>query len=1183
MLLPCLSPRRLGLFALLLAMSSVQAAPAFRHLSVEDGLPDSQVEALIEDDRGFVWIATRAGLVRHDGHRMRSVAVDPDQVQALPGSNITALGRASDGAVWAAVAGFGAVRVESDLTVSRRLPRADLPAAFASSDIWSIVEDCQGGLWLAFMRGGVVHWPSHATRPRIFAQGPDAGLSATGFQMALHVDQACRVWLVQSEQLNLLASPEARRFQPIARRQPGEPLMTDLVEPAPGVLALIQGERLDRVLPDPERSSGWRRTAWTRTAGVIVDVVGHPDGALSLATYDGLVRWHPEREERRVLRAIDGLDDSLPGNHLQDLLLDREGGLWVVVARSGIAYLPATAEAFLRHRRVPGQPEGLAMQSIHAVLPTPDPDAVWLAGRTEGIQRLNLASGRVQPAEALFPEARLADLDRINSLSRVGDELIIGWASRVVALDTRHQGLTTLFERRQLEEGTVRRVVTDGQSQVALAFFDRGLRLYDRASGQSEHFHPDAPGRLHLPESDVTALAIGPQGHWWLAAGRRIYRHHRERGFKLQFSVAQGSVLALAFRGDRLWLASDQALAAWQQQDQAWAEIEHHAYRELVPGGQPLALFGQPSGDWWLVLGSGLLRLDASERTLRHFGRNDGLAIGELMANAAVQLEDGRLVLGGSQGLAVVELARLGTLPPPPGAFMTALRAGDQPLPLVESVALKHWQRDLSVEFAAPSYQSPGQTRYRLRLMPWDENWLTFSGRHAHDYANLAPGGYQLQIQAALPGGAWSDAGRGIELQLAAPPWARPPALAGYVLVALVLLAWLAWLQRRAARRRRGFVEARQRRELAEQANQAKSEFLAIMSHEIRTPLHGLLGMIDLVDASATDGGQRELIGTARRSGRQLRRIIDDVLDLSRIEAGHLDLQTRPFELVSRLEAAIDLYAPMAADRGLDLRLRIDANLPGLAWTDPNRLDQVLGNLLSNAIKFTERGAVELSAAHDHRGCLRLAVTDSGPGIAESDRERLFQPFEQIDSSTTRPHGGSGLGLAICRRLTAAMGGSLSLEQPVLGGSRFRIDLPEALPLGPTVPPSRLLEGRRLDLWLSPSDQRTVWRLGRRWGFATANLRRHPDRAESADWLLLDARSDPPEPSLLARLDRACLVIVLETGSGAGTLIEGLGSEGVVEVEHLRWPLTEQRLIALLIAQTLVRPADRLPVSGAAG
>jgi signal transduction histidine kinase/HPt (histidine-containing phosphotransfer) domain-containing protein len=232
----------------------------------------------------------------------------------------------------------------------------------------------------------------------------------------------------------------------------------------------------------------------------------------------------------------------------------------------------------------------------------------------------------------------------------------------------------------------------------------------------------------------------------------------------------------------------------------------------------------------------------------------------------------------------------------------------------------------------------------------------------------------------------------------------------------------------------------------AESASKLKSDFLAAMSHEIRTPMNGVLGMLELLDLSPLSAVQREMLDTARDSAGTLLHIIDDILDFSKIEAGRMDIERQPINIHTLLEGVAETLAPAARKKGITLNLHVCPSIPTVLLGDPLRLRQILFNLAGNAVKFTEKGhvSIRLERGNEELGShvpLRLTVTDSGIGIPDELKAKLFQPFTQADSSTSRRFGGTGLGLSITRRLVNLMHGSIGLESKVGHGSTFWVEL----------------------------------------------------------------------------------------------------------------------------------------------
>ncbi|MFN3514421.1 MAG: ATP-binding protein [Phenylobacterium sp.] len=274
------------------------------------------------------------------------------------------------------------------------------------------------------------------------------------------------------------------------------------------------------------------------------------------------------------------------------------------------------------------------------------------------------------------------------------------------------------------------------------------------------------------------------------------------------------------------------------------------------------------------------------------------------------------------------------------------------------------------------------------------------------------------------------------------------------ILLALIaVIAFFAYVLQAALKRERveramaqALVRAVEKEQEAAIANAAKSTFLATMSHEIRTPLNGVLGMAQAMATDELSPAQRERLEILRKSGASLTAILNDVLDLSKIEAGRLELEQIPFDLEETLEAVSQVFAALAREKGLAFEAEIGEAARGRYRGDPTRLRQIVFNLISNALKFTAEGAIRV-VADQVDGRLRIGVSDTGPGIGPEQQARLFGKFVQLDASITRRHGGTGLGLAICQELCALMGGEISVESALGRGSAFTVVLPlEKLP-----------------------------------------------------------------------------------------------------------------------------------------
>jgi signal transduction histidine kinase/ligand-binding sensor domain-containing protein len=983
-----------------------------RRYGIEQGLGSEVVSALVQDPAGQLWVGTDGGVCCFDGRHFIPFR------GTLPSQSVLTLSVDLDGAVWVATQG-GLARIHQGQ--SRVFGEAD---GIPQGRVEEVARDAEGHLWALTSKGIRVEqaphgfiaptpWPGNELPMHLFADPSLPGVWAITSRT---------IWHWMDHHWSSLESP---------RLSPGEILRDVAVDadhdlwvrtssslwrlPAKGARTWV-GSRMrggyshiSRLSRDAE---GWvwvdsTEGLW-RLRGSRREQFGHAqedarggmvdqEGGLWLRTDKGILRVLGQGRWRTF-----GRQDGLPQETCWQMLRDHQGRLWVGMD-SGLWVMDGR-----RFRRVlPGRFLTLALAQD---------GILWASGSPGGtVQLIDTRTLVASPLRVTpLPVARITAALTLDSEGRP-------WVADVQSgvVRGRHSGPGWEWEPVLLAGATPREVhgLVALPGGGILMLHDNGASIWREGVWRSV---PDLLSELPY------VAAVAPDGRVVIAyRNRPTITMHRLVGENLQRTSIQ----------------------------------------EIKADGWQLSLyclaFGE-QGRIWIGTTFGLGYLDHEDsRTFRLLSAEDRLVSPECN-EGAILAEPGRIWIGSPLGL--MSHDPLSTSPSqalrPP--LITSVHSGAMELDRFGSLSeLPRANRELEVQFMVPNYQVQGSLTYAAKLSGVDADWIRLDTPYLR-YASLQAGPHVLELRGVtdegLPGPVTA-----FHFRVWPAWWERWWVRAlGICALAGLITALVKARQAQLERHNHELVEEvnRQTAELVA-ASKAKSAFLANMSHELRTPLNAILLYSEIMQEDMLDpvmSGHRSDAAKIHSAGQHLLGLIDDILDMSKIEAGHLRLDLQQISIFSFLQDLDATIRPLVEKNGN--RFEVDLQgLPDHLWSDATRLRQILVNLLSNSAKFTREGTVLLRARGEGEQLL-LTVQDSGIGMTAEQQTRVFQEFVQADDSTTRKFGGTGLGLTLVKKFTDLLGGELALESMPDKGTTFTLKFPLAGPLrgarsgpSPVLPP----------------------------------------------------------------------------------------------------------------------------------
>ncbi|MDM8559806.1 two-component regulator propeller domain-containing protein [Candidatus Parabeggiatoa sp. HSG14] len=1087
----------------------------FEHLSRKDGLSQSTVYAILQDNQGFMWFGTQDGLNKYDGYTFTHYRHDPQNPDSLGNSFIYTIYEDSKGDVWIGTDGGGLDKYDRqrDKFIHYRHDSQN-PNSLSSDTVLSIYEDFKGILWISTYNGlnkfdrdqnKFVHYQNDPQNPE--------SLSSDAV-WRIYEDSTHTLWIgADSAGLNKF-NREQNKFV----RYQNDPKNPDS----------LSNDHVSAIYEDSAGklwigTSGGGLNQFNREQNTFVHYVYDPQnpdslsndiiwsifedsiGNLWIGTDDGLNQFN--REQNRFVHYFydPSNPNSLSNNYVMSIYEDRAGALWIGTDGGSLNKFDRLKDKFIHYSHDPQNPNSLSHNTISSIYED-STGVLWIGTLGGGLNQFDPSRKKVTHY--------FYDPKNPNSLSHDEVWSIYEDHNKTLWVGTYGGGLNK-FDRQQnqfihyrhnpvnpnsLSDDHVRAIYEDSTGTFWIGTRE-GLNKFDRQSEKFVHYQNDPQIPNSLSGNSILSIYEDSTHRLWIGTQEGgLNKFEREQNKFMSYlhdpqnsnSLSHNEVFALHedITGV-LWIGT--LGGGLNKFDPKTETFTHYREKDGLPNDVINGILEDNQGNLWLSTNKGISQFNPTTATFRNYDILDGLQNDEFRT-AYYKNNRGELFFGGINGFNVFYPENITDNPYVPPIMITDFKIFNQPVTIgdnsplqqhinvTQEITLSYKQSFFSFEFAALNFLQPEKNEYAYKLVGLENEWNNSGTRRNAYYTSVPTGTYTFRVKGSNNDKIWNEDGTSIKITVLPPFWKTWWAYTFYVLAILVIIFNYIQIQRKKLYEKQ--LELEREKEIAAQLKETdrlKDEFLANTSHELRTPLNGIIGLAEsLIDGAAGPITQilHSNLSMIAGSGHRLLNLVNDILDFSKLKKQEFDLQIKTIDIRSIAQVVLTLSQPLIGHKKVQLVNAIPSDLSQVN-ADENRVQQILYNLVGNAIKFTESGTVEISAkiveGGNSNSQLAITVSDTGIGIPEDKLGTIFEAFEQGDGSTSRNYGGTGLGLAVTQQLVQLHKGEMQVQSQVGKGSQFTFTLPlseddvdlaqqamtsrQTLPTNELIPATALLPG----------------------------------------------------------------------------------------------------------------------------
>lgn len=1067
---------------LFIVVSSQVAAQevAFKQININDGLSQNAVFAILQDSKGFMWFGTKDGLNRYDGYSFIVYQHNPFDTTSISDNYITSLFEDSRGYIWVGTLNGGLNCFERETETFHHIRySSNISKTKNTGEIKSLVEDSKGNIWIGTRGEGVFKLSFNkknsfdVTYKQFVSQSDKPESLSNNIVSTLFIDSNEVLWVGTLDGLDKFDFENEKFTQyQIHTRNPKAPAnffdntVYSIHESSKGKLWL---GTLSGLVKFDKQTGSYKlfpnqydvfRYGW----GSIMQIVEDDFKKLWLATPGMLMRFNPNTYSYDYFKNDPLNSNSISYNSISSLFIDKTGILWIGTSGMGLNLYDPKSNRFSTLSREEDINSRITGFSVRSILEE-DSTYVWMS--TDVLYRWNRRTGEIKSYET--------DSNRPNDFGNTGAWSIIKshdgkiWTATnegVYSYDPSNEQVRQYkfndADKSGLPQKEIYAVFEDHQKNIWVATESFFCRLINHDKGVFQNYRYQES----LPYSQRARPVVyqDKKEIFWLGTKDGLIRFdYHTKEFKTFKSDPNNplslnnnyikSICADPIQPDKiLWVGtSGGGLNCFNIEKES---VTHFTESDGLPNNVVYGILPDRKGNLWLSTNKGLSKFNLQNKKFRNYDVRDGLQSNEFNTGAHYVSKSGEMFFGGINGLNYFYPERVKDNQFKPELVFTDFKVHQRSVSYKtkqsilqktisesEKIFLSHSDNVITFEFAALDYSAPEKNHYAYKLKNFNEAWIQSGTSRTATYTNLPAGEYVFHVKGSNNDRIWNEEGISITIIVKPPWWGTWWA---YILYGVLLLAILYLIRRYELTRIRlknqlkvEKVETVTLRKL----DKLKSRFFTNISHEFRTPLTLILGQVESVMSSDIEVKEKGKLQVANRNARRLLDLINQLLDISKIEAGSMVIKAEQHNLVSYLKSLFYSFESLAELQKITLKFESELeNIP--VKFDPDKMEKVFYNLVSNAFKFTPaEGEIKVSLKIIE-SLVEIRVQDSGSGIPADRLSHIFDRFYQADSSNTREHEGTGIGLALTKELVELHKGNISVESKVNEGAAFVINLP---------------------------------------------------------------------------------------------------------------------------------------------